>query len=71
MFNFLNELNAEIEKGEEAIAELRVESEKYRGQDKGAASQRKRLIKELQVNREGCLCWRGIGGGRSVRREKG
>ena len=49
MFNYLNELNGEIEKGEEAIAELKVETEKYRGQDKGAASQRKRLIKELQV----------------------
>ncbi|KAL1524689.1 hypothetical protein AB1Y20_019575 [Prymnesium parvum] len=48
MFNYLNELNGEIEKGEEAIAELKVETEKYRGQDKGAASQRKRLIKELQ-----------------------
>eukprot|EP00966_Prymnesium_polylepis_P208077 4819894-Prymnesium_polylepis.1 len=32
----------------QAIAELKVETEKYRGQDKGAASQRKRLIKELQ-----------------------
>lgn len=48
MFNYLNELNGEIEKGEEAIAELKMETEKYRGQDKGAASQRKRLIKELQ-----------------------
>merc|ERR1719453_1585111 len=34
MFNYLNELNQE--------------SEKFRGQDKGAASQRKRLIKDLQ-----------------------
>ena len=25
MFNYLNELNGEIEKGEEAIAELKVE----------------------------------------------
>ena len=32
------QLNGEIEKGEEAIAELKVETEKYRGQDKGAAS---------------------------------
>ena len=54
MFNYLNELNGEIEKGEEAIAELKVESEKYRGQDKGAASQRKRLIKELQAPRQEC-----------------
>lgn len=48
MFNYLNELNVEIEKGEETISELKLESEKFRGQDKGAASQRKRLIKDLQ-----------------------
>jgi len=48
MFNYLNELNMEIEKGEEQLAELKQETEKYRGQDKGAASQRKRLIKDLQ-----------------------
>ena len=39
MFNYLNELNQEIEKGEEQINELKQETEKYRGQDKGAASQ--------------------------------
>ena len=38
----------EIEKGEEAISELKLESEKFKGADKGAASQRKRLIKDLQ-----------------------
>merc|ERR1719171_2676615 len=48
MFNYLNELNSEIEKGEESIAELKAESEKYKGQDKGVASQRKKLIKDLQ-----------------------
>merc|ERR1719240_1478614 len=48
MFNYLNELTIEIDKGEEAIAELKAESEKYKGQDKGAASQRKRLIRDLQ-----------------------
>ena len=48
MFNYLNELNMEIEKGEEGLGELRQESDKYKGQDKGQASQRKRLIKELQ-----------------------
>jgi len=48
MFNYLNELNQEIEKGEEQINELKQETEKYRGQDKGAASQRKRLIRDLQ-----------------------
>lgn len=48
MFNYLNELNQEIEKGEEQINELKQEGEKYRGQDKGAASQRKRLIRDLQ-----------------------
>merc|ERR1719446_1884929 len=40
MFNYLNDLNIEIDKGEEAITELKAESEKYKGQDKGAASQR-------------------------------
>merc|ERR1719171_2199246 len=48
MFNYLNELNMEIEKGEEQLGELKLETEKYRGQDKGAASQRKRLIRDLQ-----------------------
>jgi len=32
MFNYLNELNAEVEKAEEAIAELKAEAEKFRGQ---------------------------------------
>jgi len=48
MFKYLNELNAEIEKGEAEISEIKAEMEKFRGQDKGAASQRKRLIKEMQ-----------------------
>merc|ERR1719446_1427297 len=48
MFNYLNELTMEVEKSEETIVELKAEQDKYRGQDKGAASQRKRLIKELQ-----------------------
>jgi len=48
MFNYLNELNMEIERGEEMLTELKQETEKYRGQDKGAASQRRRLIKDLQ-----------------------
>lgn len=54
MFNYLNELNGEIEKGEEAISELKAETEKYRGQDKGAASQRKRLIRDLQDRAAEC-----------------
>eukprot|EP00965_Chrysotila_dentata_P056441 1873028-Pleurochrysis_carterae.AAC.1 len=49
MFKYLNELNAEIEKGEAEISEIKAEMEKFRGQDKGAASQRKRLIKEMQA----------------------
>lgn len=48
MFNYLNELNMEIDKGEESLGELRQESDRYKGQDRGAASQRKRVIKELQ-----------------------
>jgi len=48
MFNYLNELNIEIERGEEQLNELKQETEKYKGQDKGAASQRRRLIKDLQ-----------------------
>ena len=48
MFNYLNELTSEIEKGEEALAELKLESDKFKGADKGAASQRKRLVKDLQ-----------------------
>ena len=41
-------LPSQIERGEEQILELKQETEKYRGQDKGAASQRKRLIRDLQ-----------------------
>ena len=52
MFNYLNELNMEIERGDEVISELRSETEKFKGQDKGAASQRKRLIKDLQERAE-------------------
>eukprot|EP00962_Isochrysis_galbana_P059937 scaffold33794_cov112-Isochrysis_galbana.AAC.3 len=47
MFNYLNELNSDIEKSEEAIAELKSDAEKFRGQDLGAVSQRKRIIKDL------------------------
>ena len=47
MFNYLNELNMEIERGEEQLNELKQETEKFKGADKGAASQRRRLIRDL------------------------
>lgn len=50
LFNYLNELNNEIEKSDEQLADLRAEMDKYKGQDRGADSQRKKVIKELDEN---------------------
>eukprot|EP00967_Tisochrysis_lutea_P023831 scaffold27379_cov24-Tisochrysis_lutea.AAC.1 len=47
MFNYLNELNSDIEKAEDAIQELKKDAENFRGKDRGAASQRKRMMKDL------------------------
>ena len=43
MFNYLNELHMEIEKGEESLGALKQESDEYRGQEIGRASCRERV----------------------------
>ena len=48
LFNFVNELNNEIEKLEEQIAEIRAEIEKYRGQGVNTDNQRKKILKDLE-----------------------
>jgi chromosome segregation ATPase len=48
LFNFVNELNNEIEKLEEQIAEIRSEIEKYRGQGVNTDNQRKKILQDLE-----------------------
>lgn len=48
-FNFVNELNLEVDKAEETLAELRTEMDRYRGTDRGADTQRRKLAKELEA----------------------
>jgi coiled-coil domain-containing protein 63/114 len=45
LFNYVNELNSEVEKLEEQIAEIRSEIEKYRGQGVNTDNQRKKILK--------------------------
>ncbi|EOD20780.1 hypothetical protein EMIHUDRAFT_241860 [Emiliania huxleyi CCMP1516] len=46
-YNYLNALAAEVERSEEAVAALHGEAESFRGADRGASSQRRRLVTEL------------------------
>jgi hypothetical protein len=48
LFNYVNELNNEVEKLEEQIAEIRAEIEKYKGQGGQNDRQRKKLLKDLE-----------------------
>ena len=47
MFNYVNHLNEEIEKLDIAIAEVKGEIDKYRGQDSDSDNQRKKILREL------------------------
>merc|ERR1711988_1910227 len=48
LFNYVNELNNEIEKLEEQIADIRSEIEKYKGQGVNTDNQRKKILKDLE-----------------------
>ena len=48
LFNYVNELNNEVEKLEEQIAEIKTEIEKYKGQGGQNDRQRKKLLKDLE-----------------------
>jgi len=48
LFNYVNELNNEIEKLEEQIADIKTEIEKYKGQGGQNDRQRKKLLKDLE-----------------------
>ena len=48
LFNYVNELNNEIEKLEEQIVELKKEIDKYKGQGGQNDRQRKKLLKDLE-----------------------
>jgi chromosome segregation ATPase len=47
-FHFLNELNSEVEKAEESLLELRIEIDRYQGNDRGADTQRRKHAKEIE-----------------------
>merc|ERR1711871_804945 len=46
LFNSINELNSDIEATELAIAETKLETEKFKGQGVSTDTQRKRVLKE-------------------------
>lgn len=48
LFNYVNEVNAEVEKLEEQIADIKEEIEKYRGENMSADSQRQQALAELE-----------------------
>mmetsp|Transcript_33531 Transcript_33531/g.83551 ORF Transcript_33531/g.83551 Transcript_33531/m.83551 type:complete len:550 (+) Transcript_33531:105-1754(+) len=59
-FNFLNELNGEGDKMEEALTQSRLEVERFRGTDRGADTQRRKHAKELEA-RVKAIGDRGVG----------
>ncbi|GMH39417.1 hypothetical protein BSKO_07315 [Bryopsis sp. KO-2023] len=48
LFNYVNELNQEIEKLEEQISEVKAEIELYKGRGLNSDNQKKRVLKELE-----------------------
>eukprot|EP01135_Chromosphaera_perkinsii_P002361 Nk52_evm15s222 gene=Nk52_evmTU15s222 len=48
LFNYVNELNNEIEKLQEQISEVKLDIEKFRGQGVNMDNQRKKILKELE-----------------------
>lgn len=48
LFNYVNDVNSEIERLEQAIAEMRNKIEKYRGQGMSSDSQRRRALRDLE-----------------------
>jgi len=52
LFNYVNQLAAEIEKLEHQIQEVKVEIDKYRGQGANSDNQRKRILRDLEERLE-------------------
>ena len=48
LFNYVNELNNEIEKLEEQISDIKNEIEKHKGQGASTDNQRKKILKDLE-----------------------
>jgi chromosome segregation ATPase len=48
LFNYVNDINSEIERLEHATAEMRNKIEKYRGQGMSSDSQRRRALRDLE-----------------------
>ena len=48
LFSYVNELNTDIERLEEQIAEIKSEIEKYKGQGVNTENQRKKILKDLE-----------------------
>ena len=48
LFNYVNDINSEIERLEHSIAEMRSQIEKYRGQGMSTDTMRKKALKELE-----------------------
>ena len=49
LFNYVNDINSEIERIEHSIAEMRNKIEKYRGQGMSTDTQRKLTLRDLEV----------------------
>eukprot|EP00297_Palpitomonas_bilix_P000891 CAMPEP_0113874464 /NCGR_PEP_ID=MMETSP0780_2-20120614/4349_1 /TAXON_ID=652834 /ORGANISM="Palpitomonas bilix" /LENGTH=551 /DNA_ID=CAMNT_0000860241 /DNA_START=138 /DNA_END=1793 /DNA_ORIENTATION=+ /assembly_acc=CAM_ASM_000599 len=52
LFNYVNELNSEIEKMDEQILEVQSDIDKYKGQGAETENQRKKILKELEERLE-------------------
>ena len=48
LFNYVNDINTEIERLEHSIAEMRSQIEKYRGQGMSTDTQRKKALRDLE-----------------------
>jgi chromosome segregation ATPase len=48
LFNYVNEINSEIERLEHSISEMRNQIEKYRGQGMSSDTQRKKALRDLE-----------------------
>ena len=48
LFNYVNELNGEIEKVEHQVNDLKVEIDKYKGQGSDQENQRKKILEQLE-----------------------
>jgi coiled-coil domain-containing protein 63/114 len=54
LFNYVNDINSEIERIEHSIAEMRNKIEKYRGQSMSTDTQRRVTLRDLEVRTHYC-----------------